>query len=155
MVVVRVIEDGQERDIEYSESTFGVVIDGVTKYPAATQTVEVESNGNQETTGTQCGDTKRQTTSTDPFAVTAECIITSEATTTSPDALTVRDVLYRIPQGSEIRVKSAFPIEQPMTVSNVLVTQEEGLVSVNTTFTDGEATAFRCQLQLGAEESQA
>lgn len=154
MVEVRVIDDGgNERLIEFSESTFGVDIDGVIHRPAATQSIEVESNGNTERTGTQCGDMKQRTTSTDPFKVTVECIITFDNETNGPRVLTVRDVLYEIREGDSVTIDSKFPIEQAMTVSNVLVTQDSELVSVNTRYTDGEAKAARCQLQFGAEET--
>lgn len=155
MAQVTVVDDGgQTRTIDISESTFGVIINGDVKHPAATQSVEVESNGQMEKTGTQCGTTRQQRTASDPFSITVECIVVSEDSTSAPDALTVRDVLYGLQSGSEVFIESAFPIDSPQVVSNVLVRQETELISVKTKFTNGEATAFRCQLQFGAEESE-
>lgn len=155
MAVVTVIPDGGGQPIEreVSESTFGVYIDGEIYYPAATQSLEVESNGNVEKTGTQCGTKRQQRTSEDPYSITAECIVTLADQSTA-NALTVRQVLKDITEGEDVRITSAFPIDSALEVSNVLVRQETELISVNTDRTDGEATAFRCQLQLGAEQTE-
>lgn len=154
--VTLVGEGGGEREVTISEGTFGVIFadsDGPVR-PAATQSVEVESNGNTEQTGTQCGDIERRVTSTDPFKVTVECFITNEQDAVSDSVLTVRDVLYSLQQGATVLIESGFPIDQALQVSNVLVTQDAEVININTSYTDGLSRAYRCTLTFGGEESQ-
>lgn len=151
MAVVTVInEEGQEVQYEPQDSSFQLVVDGTAKTPAVTQTIEVESNQRQAKTGTQCGETRQSNIASDPFKVTVQGIVTNATDGTS---LSVSDLLFEVQEGDFVTINSDFPITTSLEVTNVVVTQSQDLVSVDTPQTDGFETAFTFQLQLGAEQS--
>lgn len=153
MAQLVVVGENGEEEVVITSETFGLSIDDDSqlKYPAATTNIEVEKNGNIEKTGTQCGSMRQENVASDPFAVRVECIITKQSDSATDDLLTLRDVLHKLDEGDATRIISDFPINKPLTVRNILVTQTTEIVSVSTDYTDGRVTAFECQLQLGAE----
>lgn len=145
-------EDGSIQSFEPRRSSFRLRIDDEWYEPAVTTEIEVESNQNQDTTGTLCGDKRTERTSEDPHQVMIRGICTNSG---NPDELTADQLLWDVQEGDELSftcdISDRFGL---MTVSNVLVRQEQELVSVQTPITNGEQTAFRFQLQFGEEDNQ-
>jgi hypothetical protein len=147
-------EDGvEEREIRTERFALFIDDSGTAATPVATQNIEVEKSGNVEKTGTQCGSMRQENVASDPFAVTVECIVTTEADSVDTSVLTVRDVLHRLDEGDAVRMISDYPINKPLTVRNIVVTQDTDIITVSSEKTTGKVTAFSCQLQLGAEEN--
>lgn len=152
MARIVVVGEGGTETYEAESSSFSLLIDGVAYEPAVTQEIEVESNQQQATTGTQCGTQRVQNTSTDPFKFRVRGICTNSD---RAGELTAKRVLYDVQEGDQVDVVWDGPPLGSLTVSNALVRQEEQLVSVSTPLTNNEAeTAFRFQIQLGEEDNE-
>lgn len=150
--VAVIAADGTETTFTPNNSSFQLFIDGDAHEPAVTQRIEVESNSTQATTGTQCGTQKTINTSTDPFQVTVEGIITNSDL---PEELTVENLLFDVNEGDELQFTSDFPSLGFMKVSNILVEQVEDVISVQTAgLHDFPETAFRFQIQFGQENNK-
>ena len=149
MRISRVIGSGGEiQEVEVSGKNFHLVIDDARYEPFLCQEIEVESNGEMDETGTQCGRRKQRQTAEEPFAVTANGLIGKNM----PDGfLEPRHLLFDVNEGDEVRIISDFPINQPMEVSNVLLRQ---VADTPTVTLNGETyLAFEWQLQLGGQSS--
>lgn len=147
-------ELGVQETVERNSSSFKLIIDedGDQRAlaPAVTQSIEVESNAVTARTGTLCGDKTMEATATDPFKVTIQGIVGGGDTA---GALSLRNLLFDVHEGDFVRMVSDWPIDSALEVSNVVTTQEESLVEVDSHWTDGAEKAFSFTLTLGEQES--
>ena len=142
-------DDGEPRDVEVDGTNLNLVIDGDAYQPFLCEEIEVESNGDMDKTGTQCGGRKQRQTADNPFAVMAKGLIGKNMPS---GFLEPRHLLFDVNEGDTVEIISDFPINSPMEVSNVLVRQ----VADTPTVTLGDETylAFDWQLQLGEESNE-
>lgn len=149
MRISRIIGSGGEiQEVEVEGRRFQLVIDGDAYEPFVCQELEVESNGEMDETGTQCGRRKQRQTAEEPFAVTAKGIIGKNM----PDGyLEPRHLLFDVNEGDEVRIVSDFPINEPMEVSNVLLRQVADMPTI--TLKGETYIAFEWQIQLGGQSS--
>jgi hypothetical protein len=149
-----VVDDGSggttvtERTIP--STSFAVILDDIAYEPAICRRVEAENGGNDNTTSDQCGNTERNRTGNDGWKVTVSGIITGADRPQNLSLPTLRDVVA----GSDSIEISSDVISGTYELSNVLIGQEEDLVSVQTVNTDGKEKAFDFQLQLGETQSE-
>lgn len=151
---INFIEDvgGEERVVERKISTTGFIlkIDGKKYSPTITTSVEIENSGENTTTMDQCGHTERERTGNKGWLIRVQGIVTSNDSRTGNLSLQMlRDV---VATANKVKVRSDV-ISGSYTVSNVVITQSNDLVSVETRDTEGEEKAFEFQLQLGEKES--
>lgn len=142
-------DDGEPREVEVSGKNFHLVIDGERYEPFLCDEIEVESNGDMDKTGTQCGGRKQRQTADNPFAVMAKGIIGKNMPS---GFLEPRHLLFDVNEGDTIEIISDFPINSPMEVSNVLVRQVADTPTV--TLGDDTYIAFEWQLQLGEQSNE-
>jgi len=138
----------EKREISEVSRRFQLVIDGDAYEPFLCQEIEVESNGEMDETGTQCGRRKQRQTAEEPFAVTANGLIGKNMPS---GYLEPRHLLFDITEGDEVRIVSDFPINEPMEVSNVLLRQVADTPTI--TVRDDTYIAFEWQIQLGGQSS--
>jgi len=143
-------DDGEPREIEVDGTNFALVIDGDTYQPFLCDEIEVESNGDMDTTGTQCGGRKQRQTADNPFAVMAKGLIGKNM---PQGYLEPRHLLFDLNEGDDVRIVSDFPINSPMEVSNVIVRQVADTPTI--TLGDDSYIAFGWQIQLGEQSSDA
>lgn len=138
-----------EREIPTTE--FQVKIDGTKYAPEIVTNLEIENDGEVSRTQDQCGHTVRNKTGSGGWLVRVQGIITgNDARGGNLSLAMVRDVLNSM-DTAEIRSDI---ISGSYEVSNIVITQSNDLVSVNTQRTEGQEKAFEFQIQFGESESE-
>lgn len=150
---VRIVEnEGDEPVEEVIQSTeFAVKIDGQIYKPAITTNVEIEHDGDTESTSDQCGHTTRQRTGDNGWVVRVQGIVTANDDRYGNLSLQMlRDV---VAGAEDMKIRSDV-IEGSYVVSNTVITQAGDLYSIQTQATDGEEQAFEFQVQFGESSSE-
>lgn len=141
----------QERSVSVRTTEFFITVEDQQFTPAVVTNVEIEHDGDVADPQDQCGNVERTKTSNKGWNVRVEGIVT--ANDERPGNLSMQLMRDYVATTDSVSVRSDL-FEGEIVVSNVVITQSNDLVSVNTHETDGQEMAFEFQLQLGEEETQ-
>lgn len=149
--VTFVDERGNVTEETFASTRFTAKIDGVTYSPAVVHNVEIENDGDTTSPQDQCGHTERRRTGENGWAIRVQGIVTGNEDRTGNLSLQLlRDVIASM---SELKIRSDV-ISGTYEVSNVVITQSNDLVSIQSDDTHGAEMAFQFQLQMGESQSE-
>lgn len=152
ITIVEQLENGETETVEREIPTtdFAVKLDGQLRHPAITTNVEIENDGDISRQSDQCGNTQTRRVTNKGWTIRVQGIVTkNDGRQENLSLQLLRDV---IATAESIQIRSDV-ISGTFEVSNVVITQANDLVSVNTFDTDGKEQAFEFQLQLGESQS--
>lgn len=137
-------------EVVFPSTEFAVKVDGELLQPEITTKVEIENDGEMSTSQDQCGHTSRTRTGNNGWVVTVNGLVTDNDLRDGNLSLqTLRDVVATM---SEAKIRSDI-VSGTYEVSNVVITQPNDLVSIETDSTHGEESAYEFHVQFGESES--
>lgn len=156
VTTVTLIESGEgggtrEKEIKLQTVGFFIVVDGENYSPAVTTNVEIENDGDVAQPQDQCGRIERTKVSDKGWNVRVQGIITGNDE--RDGNLSMQLMRDYVATADSVEVHCDL-FDGEIVVGNLVITQANDLVSVNTRDTHGDEAAFEFQLQLGEQDTE-